>query len=216
MRMSFRALCFISFAAMPTFALACSMVPGYKVPTNLELAAAADTIVVARLTSEKAGPNFWEGSVFATPEVLLKGGNLPTIVEIVGARFSNGGRNPTRSNPRELREANPDALMGGCVRYIFAKDMKLVLFLKRNDYGEMVPYRSSFSRDSEDVPDENALWVKAVREYANISTFPKKEWKTRLLSRIAELRSNKDDLDSMAIAKDMEIEIKGKRLLPYD
>jgi hypothetical protein len=94
--------------------------------------------------------------------------------------------------------------------------MTLVLFLKRDKSGELVPYRSAFSRDAEDVTDENALWVKTVREYAKISAFPKKEWKGRLRSRIAELRSNKNDLDAMAIANDMEIEAKGKRLLPYD
>lgn len=216
MRRSFSALCFSGLAAIPSVAFGCSMAAGYKVPTNLELAAAADTIVVARVTSTKAGPNVWQSSVFATPEVLLKGDSLPANVEISGAHFGSADLKPTRSKPRELRKPNPDALMGGCVRYIFAKDMKLVLFLKRNKKGEVVPYRSSFSRDAEDVSDESALWVKAVREYAKISDFPKKEWKARLLSRIAELRSNNSDPDAMAIANDMEMEVNGKRLQYHD
>ena len=216
MHKSFAALCFSGLVAMPSIALACSMAPGYKVPTNLELAAAADTIVIARVISSKAGADRWESSVIATPEALLKGVSLPATVEIAGAHLGNSDWTPTRSNPRELRKANPDALIGGCVRYIFDRDMKLVLFLKRNKSGELVPYRSSFSRDAEDVTDENALWVKTVREYAKISAFPKKEWKARLRSRITELRSNENDFDAMAIANDMEIETKGKRLLPYD
>ena len=46
----------LTLAAAPTAALACSPAPGYRVPTNLELAAEADAIVLGEaLTWRHAG-----------------------------------------------------------------------------------------------------------------------------------------------------------------
>jgi hypothetical protein len=136
-----------------TSAYACSMAPGYKVPTNLELAAAADTIVVATIEGERKAESVWDGTI---------------------------------------------------------------LFLKREPDGSLSPYRSSFSRDAEDVPSDDALWVKTVREYARISQQPAGARKAALKNRIGELSAMTDDPDAAAIAQDMEIELKGKRLPPFD
>jgi len=203
-------------AANAVPAIACSMAPGYRVPTNLELAAVAEVIVVAAVESERPGKGSWDGAVIARPTTLIKGDALPETVEIMGAMLDDGSRMRARySDPRELRAPNPDAMMGGCVRYIFARGMKLVLFLKRDERGVLRPYRSSFSRDAEDVPADDALWVKAVREYAMISEAATRERKTKLKQRISELRAL-GDADSAAIAEDMMVELKGKRLPPYD
>jgi hypothetical protein len=201
---------------LPSTSFACSIAGDYSVPTNLELVAEAETIILARVSSSKSGEYPWETSVFVTPEVLLKGNALPPKVEIHGAHLGDKSWSPTKSKPRELRKVNPDALTGGCVRRLFSKDMRLVLFLSRDEEGNLVPYRSPFSRDSEYVVDENALWVKAVKEYVKISAFPKLEWKQRMRSRISELREKTNDPDALAIAKDMDIEIQGKKLKPYD
>ncbi len=198
---------------------ACSMAPGYKVPTNLELAAAADTIVISVIDGERVGEDRWSGVLLTKPVTLLKGASLPSLVEVTGATIADDprmNRMVVPSAPRELRAPNPGAMIGGCVRYIFSKGMKLVLFLKRDETGKLVPFRSSFSRDAEDVVDENALWVKAVREYAAISLTSRARWKDELRNRITALRATVDDADSQAVADDMAIELSGKRRPPYD
>ena len=205
-------------AFTPGAAQACSMAPGYKVPTTLELAAPSDTIVIATITEARQAEDFSDNVVIATPTTLLKGVTLPARVEIVGAVLADdahSARMVVASAPRELRKPNPGALIGGCVRYIFDRDMKLVLFLKRDSKGELIPIRSAFSRDAEDVAGPDALWVKAVREYAAIGEAPTREWKARLVSRATALRES-GDTDSLAIARDMDVERKGTRLPSYD
>lgn len=199
-------------------AAACSMMAGYKVPTNLELAAQADTIVIASVETVRAGEDKWRGTIVAKPSTLLKGAVLPETVELAGAAIvdSETAGMVVASAARELRAPNPGALIGGCVRYVFAKGMKLVLFLERDKAGQLVPYRSSFSRDAEDVADENALWVKAVREYAAISLAPRRQWKALLRERIVSLRALTANPDAHAIADDMAVELSGKRRPSYD
>lgn len=215
------ALAFASVSAS-TGAGACSMVEGYKVPTNLELAEAADTIVIATVESQRkaaADADPWAGAVITKPVKLLKGAQLPATVEIPGSIIADEprlARMVIASAPRELRRANPGAMIGGCVRYIFDRGMKLVLFLKRDASGNLIPFRSSFSRDAEDVADENALWVKAVREYAAISLLPKRERKPAMKARIVALKADASDDANVLLARDMEVELSGKRLPPYD
>lgn len=224
------------FLSAGTVALACSLVPGHKVPTNMELATTADVIVVATVEDAREGAHFRDNMVLARPTLLVKGDVLPAMVELPGAilgptdeppetsdpavlrawRDEHGGWPARRSDPRELRQPNPDALTGGCVRYVFTKGMKLVVFLKRDETGKLVPYRSPFSRDAEDVPSEDALWVRAVREYAAIGALPKDERKAALRARSEALAAMAGDPDAQAIARDMQIELKGKRLPPFD
>lgn len=194
------------------------MAPDYEVPTNLELAAKADTIALATVIGERPGKEPWDSAVLTKPSLLLKGRDLPQSVELPGAYLASDAQSrrlTVPSNPRELRAPNPGALIGGCVRYIFAPGMRLVLFLERDEAGRLVPIRSSFSRDAEDVGGPDALWVKAVREYTAISAAPKREWRDRLRGRSAELRAA-GDADSLAIAADMDVELSGKRLPNFD
>ena len=204
------------FAATPSWA--CSMAPGYRVPTNLELAAKGETIVVAEVIGERKTDDPdepWNGMVLARPITLLRGERMPVLVELPGF-LSDDPRRVIASAPRELRRPNPGALIGGCVRYIFIKRSKLVLFLARSEKGALEPYRSSFSRDAEDVSGDDALWVKAVREYAAISSRPRAEWRAALTRRRDALRGKPDDPDAAAIADDMAVELSAKRLPPTD
>jgi hypothetical protein len=191
------------------------MAPGYKVPTNLELAAKADVIVLAIVDGEQVAAEPWDRVVLATPTLLLKGTMLPRRVEVRGAGLSDSPSEVVNSDPDELRRPNPGALIGGCVRYTFRRGMQLVLFLTRQEDGLLVPFRSSFSRDAEDVSGADALWVKAVREYAAISAFPRAQWAERLRDRGAELRAI-GDASSLAIGRDMDVERSGRRLPPVD
>lgn len=218
MRLRLALALLIAATALPSTAHACSMAPGYKVPTNLELAAEAHTIVLATITGERRAKEIWDGVVLLKPTLLLKGATLPASVELHGALLATDEQTRqmvVASDPRELRAPNPGAMIGGCVRYIFAPGMQLVLFLKPDATGSLVPFRSAFSRDAEDVSGPDAPWVKAVREYAAASVLPRGEWKRRLSQRAAELRAS-SDADAQAIAADLDVERTGKRRPAYD
>jgi hypothetical protein len=210
------ALAALLLASVPVRpAAACSMAAGYKVPTNLDLATTADTIVIARVDGERKGAEVYDGVVLATPETLLKGSALPPRIELPGAYLITDPDMVVRSAPRELRRPNPGALVGGCVRYTFLPDTRLLLFLKRDESGTLVPYRSSFSRDAEDVAGPDALWAKAVREYVAIAALPEGERPKAMRSRIATLNAT-GDVDDAALAADLVIELSGRRLPPVD
>ena len=63
---------------------------------------------------------------------------------------------------------------------------------------------------------EDALWVKAVKEYAAISLLPAELRKAQLRKRIVALQAETDDPDSLAIAADMQVELEGSRRPAYD
>lgn len=200
-------------------ATGCSMAPGYKVLTSLELAAEADTIVVAMITEERKADEQYENALVLRPTMLLKGSVLPAEVTLDASYLANDDQSRSfafPSDPRELRQPHPASLIGGCVRYIFSPGMQLVLFLKDAGDGRFTPIRHSFSRDAEDVSGPDALWARVVREYAMVSALPKADRRERLRQRIAELRAMPSDVDAEAIAADMEVELKGRRLWSHD
>ncbi|WP_404336515.1 hypothetical protein AB2M62_19515 [Sphingomonas sp. MMS12-HWE2-04] len=183
---------------------ACSLMPGYRVLTALELAERADTVVIAEVVGGATiGPDASD-RLGVRPTLLLKGAELPSTLAIRGY-LERPDMRATRSDPAALREPNPDALMGGCTRYLFAKGMKLVLFFKR-DGSELRFLDYPFARVSEDVRSDDARWVKAVRVYIDIARLPKAARRTALIARRDTLRAAKD-ADSQAIATDIDREL---------
>lgn len=190
--------------AMP--AVACSVAPGYRVPTTLELAEQAEVIVLARVEGGTSVGRDEDGKVTLASLLLLKGDTLPERFEMPGWLATSRVR-ATRSDPDELARVNPDALTGGCNRYIFARGMMLVLFLTREG-GVLRPLDMPFARTAEDVPSFDARWVKAVREYVAIAALPRESRKERLVARRDAL-SRSTDGDSRAIAADMTRQLSG-------
>lgn len=144
-------------------ALACSVTPGYRVPNSLQLAEAADLIVIARVEGQGAGSQPHDPRVAVKPVSILKGappaGPLILQGSLEGTRFERTViPRATRSNSAELAKPNPDALMGGCTRYIFARGMMLVLFYQRGK-GTLDFMSYPFARVSEDVPSTSSRWV---------------------------------------------------------
>jgi hypothetical protein len=194
---------------------ACSPVPGYRVPTTLDLVVGADAIVLASVTGARRTQE--DSSVLLVPTLALKG-TLPRTVALPGSHLEDDPRlrSPDgravvapRSDPRELRTPNPDALSGGCVRRLFARGMQVALFLQRDRTGRLIPVRSTFARDAEDVSGPGALWVRAVREYVAIAATPRSQWPQRLRVRAAALR-RAGGADALAIAADLEREARGR------
>jgi hypothetical protein len=215
-RIALRIAALAAGIALPLAAAnACSVVSTYKVPTALELAEKADTIILGTVESETKDRDDFIGSVQVRPTLLLKGANLPERVALRGTLFDGRGH-VTRSDPDELWAPNPDALSGGCTRYVFEKGMQLVLFLERGENGQLRFASYPFARVAEDVPSADARWVKAVRLYVEIATLPKDARRAALIARRNALRTQAGDSDGLAIADDIDRHLKGKRIAPYD
>lgn len=198
-------------------AAACSVVPGYKVPTALELAVQADTIVLGTVESEVSRADHpFENDIQVRPTHLIKGAALPGTVSLSGYLSDGGADRPARSDPRELHAPNPDALSGGCNRYVFQKGMSLLLFLVRDEQGALVPTLPPFARAAEDVVSPDALWVKAVRLYAEVAHLPKRARRAALIARRDALRAAAGDPDAAAIAADIDRQLERKRIPPFD
>lgn len=199
-------------AAAP--ASACSPLPGYRVPTSLELAERAEAIVIATVEAQVGeGPSPFDTEIVVRPVLLLKGEAMPGQIRFEGMLATRRDR-ATRSDPRELFQPNPDALTGGCRRYVFKKGMQLVLFLERHD-GVLRPADYPFSRAMEDVPSAEALWVRAVRLYAEIAALPPEARRAALIAR-QEALSAAGDADSLLLARDIGRQLERKRNPPFD
>ena len=201
-------------AAAP--AAACSVAPTYRVPTNLELTQRADMILlgIAESDVESAG-DFGDREVVVRPTVLLKGDALPAEVRIRG-HLDDDPRLVAASNPRDLFNPNPGALIGGCTRYIFRRGMLLLLFLERDDEGRLRLAPHPFARSAEDVPSPDAPWVRAVRLYAEIAALPEAERRPALTARRDALRAETGDPDAALLAADIDRQLRRRRIPPRD
>lgn len=106
----------LAFAVAPP-AYACSVDDTYRVPTNLELAADAELIVLARVESGPTDMAFQDASLLVTPLEVLKG-QLPVGRELKLMGMIAEPRFAVKSNPAELEEAHPLAYIGGCVIHV--------------------------------------------------------------------------------------------------
>lgn len=195
---------------------ACSTVVGYRVPTNLELTERADVVLLGVAEAHIAAAKEHElGQVVIRPVEVLKGGPLPTELRIAGS-LSEDRRFVIASDPKELHEPNPGALMGGCTRYAFKRGMLLVLFLERQADGTLDLAGYPFARSAEDVPSPEAPWVKAVRLYAQVAALPKDQRKAALKARRDALRAQVGDSDAALLVQDISRQISEKRIPPSD
>lgn len=212
-------LCLYALAAAALAAAspapACSVVSTYRVPTNFELVERAEAIVLGTVERQEGEGSAFDTEIVVRPTLLLKGAALPPEVRLRGYLAKGGGNFATRSGPRELFRVNPDALTGGCNRYVFDKGMQLVLFLQRDDKGVLRPSLPPFARAAEDVPGPDSLWVKAVRLYVEIAALPAKQRRAAMTARRDALRASADP-DSLLLADDIDRNLEKKRLPNFD
>ena len=199
----------------PVPAFGCSVSGEYKVPTSMELAADSDAIVLARVSGHIPGETDHDlGEVVLKPELLLAGRSMPTELRIRGY-VDDESPYLVASKANELAQANPQAFMGGCNRYVFGRNMLLLLFLKIDRAGKLDVYSPPFSRTLEDVADADALWVRAVRYYLEVARLPANQRKAAMKAEAARLLSTGNPSDAL-LAKDIQRQIKGKRTPNYD
>ncbi|AQA00348.1 hypothetical protein BWQ93_19225 [Sphingopyxis sp. QXT-31] len=196
-------------AAQP--AAACSPVPGYRVPTNMELTADADLILLATVTGGTPMDPSADGGLDSMridiqPVAALKGdlASAPTSLDIALAtrRFA------LLSNPYELFGAHPLAYIGGCIRYMVPQGSRLLFFLDRQEQ-RWVPAGGAFSRWAEDVLADDAPWLAAVKFYLEVQALPESERFAALAARRDELRKQPLDPVAQLLADDLDRQLAG-------
>lgn len=206
-------LALAAFAPLPT--LACSVVDGYRVPTNLELAEQADLIVLGRVAGfEPAGKDggIMEGAVLVEPVESIKGALPEGTLRLRGMMIADAEQSErgfdTLSNPYELTDAHPLSYIGGCVRYIFARDTTALFFLTSAPDGWR-PAGGPFSRWAEDVLSEDTPWLLLAKLYAEASELPDAERDARLTDARDRFASLQDDIVPRLMAADIDRQLAG-------
>lgn len=216
-----RALALIAapvLAGAPAAALACSVVEGYRVPTNLELAAEANAIVLGQVVGATEAATAPDEALSAAIEVrplaalkgLLPGGALviPGMALAPGPSSASGAAGA----PLDFAQPHPDALAGACIRRTFPAGATVLFFLKREN-GGWAPAGGPFSRWAEDVSGPEAApaspWVQLATLYAHAAQLPASERAALLADQLGALQARIDadavDEDAtLAMATDLE------------
>ena len=198
----------ILLLAAPLPAIACSVVPGYRVPTNVELVADADLILLATVdggTAMDAVDDPDAMRVDITPVASIKGDRAaaPTTLPIALAPAPLA----MLSHPYDLENAHPLS-MGGCIRYMVSKGSRVLFFLKRSDNG-WEPAGGPFSRWAEDVLTDDAPWLQVVRLYAEAAALPASDRTAYLTARRDEHAAEHDNPVAQLIAADIARQLAG-------
>lgn len=165
-------------------AAACTVAAGYRAPTNLELAAEADAILIGRVAAGTGA----EAQPVVEPIEALKG-LLP------GQPFPLPGMLDAAvppSDPQELEQPHPNALAGACRRHLFAPGATVLFFLDRQE-GEWVPAGGPFARWAEDVPGPDAPWLQLTRLYLRAAALPEEDRRALLTDEYEALEANGED-----------------------
>ncbi len=183
-------------------AAACSVGPDYRVPNTIELVKRADAIVIAEVVGAEPGDGDREPQVVFRPTNRIKGKTLPGDLRLSGV-LADDENTATPSDPYELAAPHPDALTGGCRRYVFEPGSKLILFLDRNGKQfEIATFPSA--RSLEDVPFPEAPWQMAVTLYVRIAELPERKQCAALKKQLQFHRKYSADFRAPIYAKDVE------------
>ena len=133
---------------------ACSVAPGYRVPTTLELDQLPQEIVVPQVRHPGIGadrePELWFRAVTTLKGLARPKEHSDPIIARAPGMLGTRVRPATPGDPAELVRANPEAFAGGCTRFTFHPEKWVVLFLKRE--GEEYRVISHpFARTAEDT-----------------------------------------------------------------
>lgn len=204
----------LTLAAAPAAALACTPAPGYRAPTNLELAAEADAIVLGRVVGAAEGPD-------GTPQItvhplaaykgLLPGQDFP--LQQMSLATGPLAEYAAPSEPLELEKPHPASQAGACIRTVFAPGATVLFFLDRRE-GDWVPAGGPFSRWAEDVSGEDAAWAQLARFYAQVAPFPEENRKALLEAERDALLARTDDQAAQAMGGDIDRQLAAISALP--
>lgn len=197
----------LALFAAPLPALACSVAPGYRVPTNMELVEDADLILLGTVNDGDFAPDGTGGQMIAIEPVEALKGAMPSGPVAIPAMIAADGAIEL-SNPYELEDAHPQSLAGACVRYVFPRGSRVLFFLDRED-GAWRVAGGPFSRWAEDVLTDDAPWLQAVRFYVEVAKLPEADRTAALAARRDELAAIGDDPVAQLIAADIDRQMAG-------
>ena len=192
-------------APLPT--IACSVAPGYRVPTNMELVERADLILLGTVAPGDSGPDGTDRQMIAVEPVAALKGAMPSGPIAIPAMIATGTE-AELSNPYELEDAHPQSLAGACVRYVFPRGSRVLFFLDRQD-GAWREAGGPFSRWAEDVLADDAPWLQTVRFYIEVARLPEEDRAAALTARRDELGALGDDPVAQLIAADIDRQLAG-------
>lgn len=197
----------LALLAAPLPALACSVAPGYRVPTNIELVERADLILLGTVTDGDFEPDSVPEQMIAVEPVAALKGTMPSGPVALPAIIAADGEMQL-SNPYELHEAHPQSFAGACTRYVFPRGSRVLFFLDRQD-GAWREAGGPFSRWAEDVLTDDAPWLQAVRFYIEVAKLPEEDRAAALTARRDELAALGDDPVAQLIAADITRQLAG-------
>lgn len=200
---------FAGFAA-PSAAQACSVVADYRVPTNLELAADAQLILLGSVTSGEQDDSPMDSWITIEPIEAIKGALPPGPIAISGkyvVEETNDRGFYVFSDPDELQEAHPLSYIGGCIRYMFPASTTALFFLERRE-GEWRSAGGPFSRWAEDVLAEDAPWLRLTRFYAKVAAAPP-DARVAMLEAKRRILLTQEDRVSHLMAEDIGRQLEG-------
>lgn len=201
------ALVGLALLAAPLPALACSVAPEYRVPTNLELVEGAQLILLGTVTEGGPIPKSSAEPMIAVEPVEALKGPMPTGPLALPAMIATGAE-ILPSNPYELDEAHPQSFAGACIRYLFPRGSRVLFFLDR-DNGGWHAAGGPFSRWAEDVLTDDAPWLQLVRFYIDITKLPETERASALIARRDELAALGDDPLAQLVAANIDRQLAG-------
>lgn len=197
---------------LATPAVACSVTADYRVPTNLELAANAELVLLGRVVGEVEGAEPWGRKLLIEPVQAIKGEMPEGTVSLARAGLVPEDRPDfgVLSNPYELNQAHPLSYIGACLRYIFPAGTTALFFLERAPDGEgWRPSGGPFSRWAEDVLFEDSPWLRLTRFYTEVAAAPEGERAALLEAERARLAALADDPVAQLMAADIARQIEG-------
>ncbi|MGV1682209.1 hypothetical protein [Sphingopyxis sp. NJF-3] len=197
-------------AAAPLPAAACSPVAGYRPPTNFELTAAADLILLAAVEDGATQPGSEDAMTLRVRPLAAIKGTMPTGPITLPQAMIATGAMAGLSNPYDLAEPHPQSLAGACNRYAFPRGSHVLFFLKQRD-GQWVPAGGPFSRWAEDVLTDDAPWLQATRLYAEVAALPVAEQAPALTRLRDAYRARADDPLAQTVADDIDRQIAGPK-----
>lgn len=197
----------LALAAAPLPALACSVIPGYRVPTHIELVQRADLILLGIVEDGDPEPGSPDRMAIRVQPVEALKGEWPAGPVDLPAMIATDAE-ALLSNPYELKEAHPQSLAGACNRYAFPRGSRVLFFLDHSASGWR-PFGSPFSRWAEDVLADDAPWLQLVRFYVEIAGLPEDQRVRALTARRDEWRARGDDPVAQLLAADIDRQLAG-------
>ncbi len=185
-----------SVVLRPAPADACSVTPTFIAPTNVELVADAERIVVATV---KGAAGAEEVELEVTKVIKGIGLAAGDVIRVRGALIRYRGA----SKPGDFSRARPGAYAGSCTAWDYAVGKRYVMLLKQYG-GGWDTMGVPFARVNEEA---EPIWLRAVEEYTRIAALDPAKRRPALDALVARGKAKKASAADKAIAADVALHL---------